>query len=99
MLDEIQRTPEIFAVLQGVIDKRRRAGKRTGQFLILGAASLDLLQQSSESRAGRIATHDFRVSKQQKSKQPNLTISGYEAVFRKVFLREMIYPVSNSAKI
>ena len=35
ILDEIQRTPEIFAVLRGVIDKRRRAGKRTGQFLIL----------------------------------------------------------------
>lgn len=55
ILDEIQRTPEIFAVLRGVVDKRRRAGKRTGQFLILGSASLDLLQQSSESLAGRIA--------------------------------------------
>ncbi|KAA6440319.1 ATP-binding protein [Dyadobacter flavalbus] len=55
ILDEIQRTPEIFAVLRGVIDKRRRAGQKSGQFLILGSASLDLLQQSSESLAGRIA--------------------------------------------
>jgi predicted AAA+ superfamily ATPase len=55
ILDEIQRTPEIFTVLRGVIDKRRRAGQKTGQFLILGSASLDLLQQSSESLAGRIA--------------------------------------------
>jgi predicted AAA+ superfamily ATPase len=55
ILDEVQRIPELFAVLRGVIDRRRRQGYRTGQFLILGSASLDLLQQSSESLAGRIA--------------------------------------------
>ena len=55
ILDEIQRTPELFKVLRGVIDRRRRAGQKTGQFLILGSASLDLLKQSSESLAGRIA--------------------------------------------
>lgn len=55
ILDEIQRVPELFAVLRGVIDRRRREGFRTGQFLILGSASLDLLKQSSESLAGRIA--------------------------------------------
>ena len=55
ILDEVQRSPEIFATLRGVIDRRRRAGHRVGQFLILGSASLDLLQQSSESLAGRIS--------------------------------------------
>lgn len=55
ILDEIQRTPEIFATLRGVIDRRRRAGQKEGQFLILGSASLDLLRQSSESLAGRIS--------------------------------------------
>ena len=55
ILDEIQRAPEIFPILRGVIDKRRREGFRTGQFLILGSASLDLLKQSSETLAGRIA--------------------------------------------
>lgn len=55
ILDEIQRVPELFAVLRGVIDRRRRKGFRTAQFLILGSASLDLLKQSSESLAGRIA--------------------------------------------
>ena len=55
ILDEIQRVPELFSVLRGVIDQRRRQGYRTGQFLILGSASLDLLKQSSESLAGRIA--------------------------------------------
>ncbi|AQG79259.1 ATP-binding protein [Spirosoma montaniterrae] len=55
ILDEIQRVPELFAVLRGVIDRRRRQGFKTGQFLILGSASLDLLKQASESLAGRIA--------------------------------------------
>lgn len=55
ILDEIQRTPELFQILRGVIDRRRRQGYRTGQFLILGSASLDLLKQSSESLVGRIA--------------------------------------------
>jgi len=55
VLDEIQRAPGLFNVLRGVIDRRRRAGRKAGQFLILGSASLDLLKQSSESLAGRIA--------------------------------------------
>ncbi len=55
ILDEIQRAPELFQILRGVIDRRRREGQRTGQFLILGSASLDLLKQSSETLAGRIA--------------------------------------------
>lgn len=55
ILDEIQRVPELFPVLRGVIDRRRREGLRTGRFLILGSSSLDLLKQSSETLAGRIA--------------------------------------------
>jgi hypothetical protein len=55
ILDEIQRIPEIFSILRGVIDQRKKTGRQTAQFLILGSASLDLLQQSSESLAGRIS--------------------------------------------
>lgn len=54
VLDEIQQMPELFRVLRGVVDAGRRRGHRTGQFLVLGSASLDLLRQSSESLAGRI---------------------------------------------
>ena len=46
--------PEIFQPLRGFIDRRRRKGKRTKQFLLLGSASIDLMQQSSETLAGRI---------------------------------------------
>lgn len=55
ILDEVQRLPELFAVLRGVIDIRRRAGEAAGQFLLLGSASGVLLQQASESLAGRVA--------------------------------------------
>lgn len=55
ILDEIQRIPELFPVLRSLIDERRRAGNRTGHFLILGSASPELLQQSSETLAGRIS--------------------------------------------
>ena len=54
VLDEIHRTPELFRELRGIIDKRIWRGEQTGQFLILGSASLDLMRQSGESLAGRI---------------------------------------------
>jgi len=55
ILDEIQRAPDLFMVLRGIIDKNRRAGRKAEQFLLLGSASMDLLRQSSESLAGRIS--------------------------------------------
>lgn len=55
VLDEVQRMPELFGVLRGIIDQERQEGIRSGRFLLLGSASRDLLQQSSESLAGRIA--------------------------------------------
>jgi predicted AAA+ superfamily ATPase len=55
VLDEVQRVPGLFEVLRGLIDERRRGGSRHGHFLLLGSASLDLLRQSAESLAGRIA--------------------------------------------
>lgn len=54
VLDEIQRVPELFRALRGLIDAGRREGRGKGRFLVLGSASIDLLKQSSESLAGRI---------------------------------------------
>ena len=59
IFDEIQRMPDLFMVLRGVIDNNRQAGKEGGQFLLLGSASMDLLRQSSESLAGRISYVDM----------------------------------------
>jgi len=54
ILDEIHRAPDLFSELRGLIDEGRRRGLRTGRFLILGSATLDLLKQAAESLAGRI---------------------------------------------
>ncbi len=55
ILDEVHRTPELFPVLRGLIDQARRQKRHSGLYLLLGSASLDLLKQSGESLAGRIA--------------------------------------------
>ena len=59
IMDEIHRLPGVFDVLRGIIDERRRTGQRFGHFLLLGSASLDLMQQSSETLAGRVAHVDL----------------------------------------
>ncbi|HIG43114.1 MAG: ATP-binding protein [bacterium] len=55
-LDEVQFLPDIFRTMRGIIDKQ---GTNT-QFLILGSASRDLIRQSAETLAGRIAYIEIR---------------------------------------
>jgi hypothetical protein len=59
ILDEIHRVPGIFETLRSLIDQRRRKSKSVRHFLLLGSASMDLLQQSAESLAGRIAYQEL----------------------------------------
>lgn len=59
ILDEVRRAPDLFPVLRGLIDRGRRAGRRAGMYLLLGSASLDLLKQSGETLAGRIAYREL----------------------------------------
>jgi hypothetical protein len=55
ILDEVHRAPELFQQLRGLIDRGRRKGRGNGRFLLLGSASVDLLQQAGETLAGRIS--------------------------------------------
>jgi uncharacterized protein len=55
VLDEVHRVPQLFAELRSVIDERREKGAQIGQFLLLGSASLDLIQKASETLAGRVS--------------------------------------------
>ncbi len=58
VLDEVQRLPTLFKALRRLIDLARRStqsGGKTGLYLLLGPASLDLIQHSSETLAGRVA--------------------------------------------
>jgi uncharacterized protein len=54
IIDEVQRKPDLFRLLRGIVDERKRNGERFGHFLLLGSASRELLQQTSETLAGRI---------------------------------------------
>lgn len=51
IIDEVQRAPELFPILRVLVDESEKRRK----FFILGSASRDLLRQSSETLAGRIA--------------------------------------------
>jgi predicted AAA+ superfamily ATPase len=55
ILDEIHRAPGVFEALRGTIDRGRREGRGVGRFLLLGSAAIELLAQSGETLAGRIA--------------------------------------------
>ncbi len=59
ILDEVQRTPDIFSLIRGVIDRNRRSGRKNRQFLLLGSASMQLLRQTSESLAGRVSYQEL----------------------------------------
>ena len=56
IIDEIHRAPGLFPLLRGLIDEGRRSGRRSGLYLLLGSAALDLLRQTGESLAGRVST-------------------------------------------
>jgi predicted AAA+ superfamily ATPase len=79
ILDEVQRAPGIFETLRGVIDEGRREGKGTGRFLLLGSAAIDMLAQSSETLAGRVALVElapFDITEVGKERRDELWIRG-----------------------
>lgn len=55
VLDEIQQIPDLFRCLRVLADRP----DRPASFLILGSASPDLINRSSESLAGRIAYYNL----------------------------------------
>jgi predicted AAA+ superfamily ATPase len=81
ILDEVQRTPDLFAVLRGVIDQRRRNGETNGQFLLLGSASGVLLKQTSESLAGRVAQLELTPLLTREVLPPNATATDMNSLW------------------
>ena len=61
IIDEVQRMPELFALLRHLVDSKKKAGR----FLLLGSASPEMIKNVSETLAGRIAyidTHPFNLT-------------------------------------
>lgn len=76
ILDEVHRAPGLFQALRGVIDRGRRSGRGVGRFLLLGSASVDLLKQSGETLAGRIAYLELHPSTRWKRRPRTRSGSG-----------------------
>ncbi len=54
IIDEVQRKADLFTTLRSLIDERIRNGEKGGHFILLGSASRDLIQHSTETLAGRV---------------------------------------------
>lgn len=79
IMDEVQHRPNLFPEIRGLIDDGRRRGLRNGRFLFLGSASYELLKQSGESLAGRIAFLEltpFRIDEIEKEAIDQLWLRG-----------------------
>ena len=74
VIDEIQRKPDLITLLRYLVDQNKKQ-----KFVILGSASRDLIRQSSETLAGRIAYHylgGFRLSDIEPAKAKTLWLRG-----------------------
>jgi len=56
ILDEVQRVPTLFPMLRSLIDRQREPGR----FILLGSASPELIRDTSESLAGRVAYFEMQ---------------------------------------
>jgi len=55
ILDEIQRVPEIFSYIQGIVDTE----KKMGQFILTGSAQFLLDKRITQTLAGRVAIFEL----------------------------------------
>ncbi|MFA1627019.1 AAA family ATPase [Rhizobium mongolense] len=78
ILDEVRRVPDLFQNLRGLIDRGRRKGLRSGRFLLLGSASMDLLKSLARAwPVGSLIWNSHR-STASRSKPANSTGFGLE---------------------
>lgn len=92
VLDEVQYVPEVFAQLRPEIDALRRPGR----FLLLGSASGKLLQQSSESLAGRVSYLELTPLQVREVTTPGTDAQAQLLTLQKLWLRGG-FPVSYTA--
>lgn len=92
VLDEVQYVPEVFAQLRPEIDALRRPGR----FLLLGSASGKLLQQSSESLAGRVSYLELTPFQVREVLAPDTDPQAALLTLQKLWLRGG-FPVSYTA--
>ena len=99
ILDEIQRVPQLFQSLRGVIDAGRRSGRGKGRFLVLGSASMELLKQTSESLAGRIRYLELSPLDPCEVGEGQLDMLWLRGGFRRVCWQNLMQPVCDGVQI
>jgi predicted AAA+ superfamily ATPase len=82
VIDEVQRHPGLFPILRVLLDRRPIRAR----FLILGSASPELLRQSSETLAGRIAIVEMAGFTLEELKRPDLNRLWLRGGFPRSFL-------------
>lgn len=71
IIDEVQRRPALFPILRALIDRQREPGR----FILLGSASPELIRDTSESLAGRVAYFELQPFSYQETAQ----VSDYQS--------------------
>lgn len=79
IIDEAQRAPELFSYLQVVIDKK----KKMGHYILSGSQNFSLLENISQSLAGRVALLNLLPFSYQEMIQGNLKIKNSEQLIFK----------------
>ena len=81
IFDEVQRVPHLFSYLQTVVD----ASGKMGQFILSGSQNFHLLQQITQSLAGRVALFKLLPFDFQELKTANLLPSDYSEILVRGF--------------
>jgi uncharacterized protein len=81
ILDEVQRVPELFQPLRGLIDRARRRGPANGLFLLLGSAPENCCVSPVKASRGVSLTWNYPPFRSLKSMQLCTTSSGCGAGF------------------
>jgi len=79
IIDEVQRAPELFSYLQVIIDKQ----KKTGQYILSGSQNFSLLENISQSLAGRVALFNLLPFSYKEMKEGNVKIKSIEQLIFK----------------
>jgi len=81
IIDEVQRQANLFQLLRSLVDMRKRSGEKAGHFLLLGSASRDLIQHSSETLAGRIRFLELSSFSVLETNQPSFSSLNMEKLW------------------
>jgi uncharacterized protein len=73
IIDEVQRVPELFSYIQGIVD----ADRRMGRFILTGSSQFELIESITQSLAGRasmLTLHPFSMAELQSAGRASTSV-------------------------